>query len=78
MDTTTAVRHAIDKAPCSLRRLAEAAGVDHSTLVRIRSGERQATRDVAWRVRDALAKWASDCRSAERAIRRAMRKERPA
>ena len=71
--TTAAVRYAIDKVPCSLRRLAEAAGVDHSVLVRIRSGERQATQDVAEKVRDALASWASECQSAERTLRRAIR-----
>ena len=73
--TTAAVQYAIDHAPCSLRRLADAAGVDHSVLVRIRSGERQATQDVAVKVRDALAHWASECQSAERTIRRAMRRE---
>ena len=72
-NVTDAVRKAIDHAPCSLRRLADAAGVDHSVLVRIRSGERQATRDVAEKVRDALASWASECQSAERIIRRAIR-----
>ena len=71
--TTAAVQYAIDHVPCSLRRLADAAGVDHSVLVRIRSGERQATRDVAEKVRDALASWASECQSAERILRRARR-----
>ena len=68
---TEAVRRAIAGAPCSVRRLAEAAGVDHAALVRIRSGERRATPDVAKKVAAALDVWAGDCRDAARAIRQA-------
>lgn len=71
--TTEAVRQAIEAAPCSLRCLADAAGVDHSVLVRIRSGERNATHDVAAKVAGALAEWASDCQWAERSIRRTIK-----
>ena len=67
--TTEAVWEAIDAAPCSTRALAAQAGVDHSLLVRIRSGERRATREVAMKIVAALEIWASDCRDAARAIR---------
>ncbi len=75
-EVTDAVRKAIDAAPCSMRRLAEAAGVDHAALVRIRSGERTATRDVAVRVAAALEAWASDCRESARTIRQAAKRRR--
>ena len=68
---TDAVRNAINAAPCSVRRLADAADVDHSLLVRIRSGERAATLDVAMKVQAALETWTQDCGDAARAIRRA-------
>ena len=68
---TDAVRNAINAAPCSLRRLADAADVDHSLLVRIRHGERAATLDVAMKVQAALETWAHNCGDAARAIRRA-------
>ncbi len=68
---TDAVRNAIDAAPCSVRRLADAADVDHSLLVRIRSGERAATLAVAMKVQAALETWTQDCGDAARAIRRA-------
>lgn len=67
--TTEAVRDAIDAAPCSMRALAAAAGVDHALLVRIRSGERRATREVAMKIVAALEIWANECRDAARAIR---------
>ena len=70
--TTSAVRRAIETAPGSLRRLADAAGVDHTALVRIRTGERGASSDVAKRVAAALEDWAGDCRDAARAIRQTM------
>ena len=75
-DVTDAVRKAIDAAPCSMRQLAEAAGVDHAALVRIRSGERTATRDVAVRVAAALETWAGDCRESARTIRQATQRRR--
>ncbi len=77
MDSMTeAVRRAIEWAPCSLRRLAEAAGVDHTALVRIRTGERGASPDLAKKVAAALDDWAGDCRDAARAIRQATRRGR--
>jgi transcriptional regulator with XRE-family HTH domain len=59
---TLRVRKAIDAAPCSVRELARDAGVPHSTLVRITSGERLATAAVAGRIAAALAVWGRRCR----------------
>jgi hypothetical protein len=71
MDSVTeAVVAAIAKAPCSLAKLAETAGVPASTLVRIRQGERLATLDVAQKVAIALEGWGRGCSHAAQAIRR--------
>ncbi len=55
--------------PCSLRALADAADVDHTTLVRIRRRERAATRDLAAKVATALEAWGRNCARAAKAIR---------
>jgi transcriptional regulator with XRE-family HTH domain len=66
---TDQVRRAIQRAPCSLRALSRASGVDVSSLSRIQSGEREATLDVATAVADALETWSAHCAAAARAIR---------
>jgi hypothetical protein len=68
---TKAVLQAFELAPCSQRALAIAAGVPHSTLVRIRAGEFGASEKVARGVAEALRRWASDCQVAADAIERA-------
>lgn len=73
---TNAVAKAVNGAPCSLRALAREAGVPASTLSRIVSGERDATRDVAAAVADALERWADDCGTIAHGIRQAARTER--
>ncbi len=72
---TRVVQRAIRQAPCSTRSLALAAGVPQSTLARILSGERAATRDVADPVAKALDTWSKASAKEARAIRRANRKE---
>jgi transcriptional regulator with XRE-family HTH domain len=71
---TDHVRRAIERAPCSLRRLSRASGVDVSTLSRILSGERDATLYVANRVADALDTWSAHCAAAARAIRQSTKR----
>ncbi len=73
---TTQVRRAIDAAPCSLRELARDAGVPHSTLVRIRSGEREATVDVAQRLARALRAWGTRCLTLADSVERAVESAR--
>ncbi len=68
---THAVRAAIERAPCSVNRLAALAGVPQSTLSRILRGERAATADVAAAVQRALEQWSEDCAEAAEEIRRA-------
>ena len=70
-----AVRKALELAPSSLREIAGEAGVPHSTLVRIMSGERGATPEVAGAVAAALARWGRRCSQAERTIRQALNAE---
>lgn len=66
---TAAVQAALQAAPCSLRALARAAGIDHADLVRVRAGDRPATVPLARAVMGALARWGDDCRDAARGIR---------
>lgn len=66
---TKAAQHALAIAPCSLRALAAQAGVPHTTLVRIRAGERDATPEVATALAAALEMWARECGGAARDIR---------
>ncbi len=70
-ELTKAVKAAIDKAPCSVNKLAEDAGVQQSTLSRIRAGKLGATPDVARRVAKALNRWGDDCHKAAESIRHA-------
>jgi len=73
---SVAVRDAIRCAPCSVRRLAEAADVPASTLVRILAEERAATPAVARAVVQALETWGTCCTRAARRIRQAYPKGR--
>ncbi len=66
---TAAVQSALLAAPCSLRALARAAGIDHAALVRVQAGDRPATVALARAVMGALAGWGDDCRGAARRIR---------
>ena len=75
---TSALQRALETAPCSTRRLAAAADVPHSTLVRIQSGERAATLAVAEAVTVALEQWGKDCTQAARRLRQATRKQKEA
>lgn len=67
---TEAVRAAIGLAPCSLRTLARAAGVPHSTLSQIVHGHREATPDLAQKMADALMRWSQETARAAHRIRR--------
>jgi DNA-binding XRE family transcriptional regulator len=66
---TRAVQAAIAAAPCSVNRLAQAAGVPQSTLSRIESGIYEASPPVAAAVAKALRQWSKRCeRAAARII----------
>ncbi len=58
---TRAVQAAIDNAPSSVNRLAQAAGVPQSTLSRIESGIYEASPPVAAAVAKALTRWSKQC-----------------
>ncbi len=75
---TVTVQRALEAAPCSIRRLAVAADVPHSTLVRIQSGERAATLAVAEAVIEALEQWGKNCTGAARQLRQVTRKQKGA
>ncbi len=53
-DRSEAIRKALDGAPVSRREVARRAGVSHSTLNRIVSGEQKATDALADAIADAL------------------------
>ena len=69
------VSKALKQAPGSIREIAREAGVPHTTLSRIVSGERGATPEVARAVAAALARWGRKCGKAERTILQAINKE---
>jgi hypothetical protein len=71
---TTAVRQAINGAPCSLRRLAEQAGVPPSTLSRINSGELSPSPAVTSALIYALRSWGSRCEKLAKAMETASKK----
>ena len=75
-DLTNAVARAIERAPCSLRALANEAGLAPSTLSRIRSGKRSATPEVARAVAEALDRWGERCGELARSVRQAERRDR--
>ena len=66
---TRQVQRAITAAPCSIRALAREAGVPQSTLVRIQTGEREATLAVAKSVERALGTWGRVCNKAAVSLR---------
>lgn len=66
---TKAVKAAMDKAPCSINKLAEDAGVPQSTLSRIQAGKLGATPEVAQRIAAALKRWGDICHKAANSIR---------
>ena len=70
-----ALRKALEQAPGTLRAIAREAGVPHSTLVRIKRGERGATVEVARAVADAFGRWSGRCGSAEGLLRDALSQE---
>ena len=73
---TRQVQRAITAAPCSIRALAREAGVPQSTLVRIQTGEREATLAVAKSIERALGNWGRACHKAAVSLRRTIdRKE---
>ena len=69
---TRQVQRAINAAPCSIRALAREAGVAQSILVRVQSGEREATLAVATSIERALSNWGRDCTKAATTLRRAI------
>ncbi len=73
---TTAVIQALNANPCSLRQLAQAAGIDHSLLVHIKNGRRRATPDVATKVAEALIGWGKECTAAGRTLKTAAKRRR--
>lgn len=70
-----AVRRALADAPGSLRALAREAGVPHSTLVRIRQGDRTPTRDVSEALAAALERWSGSCAEAADTLRQSLSQE---
>jgi len=70
-----AVRRALGELPGSLRAIAREAGISHSLLIRIRNGDRAATREVAEALADALGRWADRCSSAEGLLRHSLSQE---
>ena len=72
MTLQTVVRHAIQRAPCSVRALAKAAGVSHVTLALIVQGKQRATPRVALKVARALDQWAARCAQQSGKVRAAV------
>lgn len=64
-----AISQALEAYPGTLRGLARGAGVDHSLLVRIRSGERAPTADTVHALLSAFANCRARCEEAEAALR---------
>jgi transcriptional regulator with XRE-family HTH domain len=59
--TRRVLRRVLEQQPCSLRRLAEAAGVDHATLLKAAAGERNLTAEAAAKLVKALRTWGTLC-----------------
>ena len=64
-----AISAALASYPGTLRALAREAELDHSLLVRIRSGERTATAETVQGLLKAFAKCRARCEEAEEALR---------
>ena len=69
------VRRALTDAPGSLRALSREAGVPHSTLVRIRQGDRGVTPEVAKALADALERWSDSCAAGASLVRSTLSQE---
>jgi hypothetical protein len=67
-----ALRQALKAWPGSLRSLARAAGVAHSTLVRIRDGAFEGSPEITRVVANALDAAGTDCQRAARQLRRSL------
>ena len=67
---TKATVRAIEAAPCSMRALAEQAGVSAALLTYVMQGKRRATPEVATAIADALDAWAESCRNEAQRLRR--------
>jgi len=72
MTIDVVVRRAIQRAPCSIRALARAAGVSHVMLAAIVTGRERTTPRVALKVAKALESWAARCSGEAAAIRKAV------
>ena len=72
MTIDAVLRHAIRRAPCSIRALARTAGVSHVMLATIVTGHERATPRVALKVARALETWAARCGGEAAAIRAAV------
>ncbi len=72
MTLDAVVRHAIRRAPCTMRALARNAGVSHVLLVGIVSGRERATPRVALKVARALERWATRCSTEAARVRAAV------
>lgn len=70
-----AVSRALEAYPGTLRGLAREASVDHSLLVRIRSGERAPTADTVHALLGAFEKCRARCEEAEAALRAALEQD---
>ena len=69
-----AIRQALEAWPGSLRSLAREAGVAHSTLVRIRDGEFEASPEVTQQIATALEVAGSRCQRAAQRLRRSLKR----
>ena len=72
MTLETVLRHAIRRAPCTIRALARAAGVSHTMLAAIEKGKERATPRVALEVARALETWGTRCHSEAAKVRTAI------
>jgi DNA-binding LacI/PurR family transcriptional regulator len=68
-----ALRRALDAWPGSLRSLARAAGVAHTTLVRIRDGKFEGSDEVSGKVATALEQAGAKCQRAAGQLRRSLK-----
>jgi DNA-binding LacI/PurR family transcriptional regulator len=68
-----AICRAVDVWPGSLRSLARAAGVAHSTLVRVRKGKFEGSDEVGVKVAVALEQAGAKCRHAAGQLRRSLK-----
>lgn len=66
-------RAAIAAAPCRLTALARAAGLSHTTLVKIRRGTLLASPVIARKLARVLEHWGATCQRAGERLRRATR-----